>query len=278
MDWVMIILFILTGIAVGFVGSLLGAGGGFIMIPILNLLFGFEIHYAIGTSLFTIIFTSLSSSFRYLRKRIVDTLLGATMIPFTIIGAIIGANISAIIPGNILKAVFGIVLFIASIRMFLKENQRKDSPPQSSKLANFKFLSFNRTFTDYDGKIHEYVINIPLLALFGFFSGLMSGLLGIGGGVILVPVLNLIFGVPIHITIATSLFIIIFTSSFGTLTHLFLGNVLLTVAIFIAMGTIIGGQIGAHTSLKIESGILRKIFAVVLVFTGIRMFISIFSI
>ena len=105
----------------------------------------------------------------------------------------------------------------------------------------------------------------------------MAGLLGIGGGVIQVPILNLIFGVPIHISIATSLFIIIFTSSFGTVTHFLLGNVLLTVGIFLAMGTIIGGQIGAHTSLKIESGILRKIFAVLLSFTGIRMIISIFS-
>lgn len=278
MDWIMIILFVLTGVLVGFAASLIGGGGAFLMVPILNLLFGFEIHYAIGTSLFTIIFTSLSSSFEYLRKRIVDTLLGTTMIPFTIIGAIIGANISAMIPGDILGAVFGIVLFVGSIRMFLKRNQQKNSPPQSSRLSNFKFLSFNRTFTDPDGNIFEYIINIPLLALFGFCSGLMAGLLGIGGGIIQVPVLNLIFGVPIHISIATSLFIIIFTSSFGTVTHFFIGNVLLTVGIFLAMGTIIGGQIGARTSQKIEKEILRKIFAVVLGFTGIRMFISIFSI
>ena len=271
-------LYILAGIVTGFVGALLGAGGGFIMVPILNLLFGFEIHQAIGTSLFTVAFTSLSGCIEYLRKRMVDISLGATMIPFTILGAVIGANISTLIPGRILQAVFGIVLFIASVRMFLKQDKSAPQSNISSKLSSSKFLSFNRTFTNPDGTTFEYAVNLPLIATFGFCVGLMSGLLGIGGGIVQVPVLALVFGVPIHVSIATSLFIIIFTSSFGMLTHLFLGNVLITEGIFLAIGTVIGGQIGARTTQKIEKGILRKIFAVVMALTGIRMFISLFFI
>jgi len=276
-----IILYILAGIAVGFVASLIGIGGGFLMVPILHLLFGLEMHSAIGTSLFTIIFTSTSSSVEYARKRIADILLGATMVPFTITGAIIGASISTNIPGNVLKAIFGIVLIIISVRMFLKNNSTDKSASQineSFKVSPSKFLTLNRTAVHFNGTRYEYAVSIPLVGFFGFFAGLLSGLLGIGGGSIQVPVLTLVFGVPIHVAIATSMFIIVFTSTFGMLTHLYIGNVLLAVGIFVAVGTIIGGQIGARTAQKIDKIKLRKIFAVLMIFAGIRMIISIFSI
>ena len=271
----LMILYVLVGIGVGFVAALLGLGGGFLLVPILNLVFGIPIHQAIGTSLFTIVFTSSSSSVEYVRKWISDLKLGAMMIPFTVTGAVVGANLSAQIPENILKVIFGAVLFIASIRMFLKKNQQRNSAPQSSRLSNSKFLTFKRTFTDIDGIEFEYIISIPLLALFGFCAGFLSGLLGIGGGIVQVPVLNIIFGVPIHVAIATSLFIIICTSSFGMATHLLLGNVLITIGILLAIGTVIGSQIGSRTAQKIKRGKLRRIFAIVLAFTGIRMAISI---
>lgn len=277
----MIILYTLAGIGVGFIAALLGLGGGFIMVPLLNLVFGIPIHQSIGTSLFTIVFTSSSSSVEYVRKRITDLKLGAMMIPFTITGAVIGANLSVLIPGDILKAIFGVVLFIASVRMFLKKNNKDKLDRQSDKeedVSGSKFLSVNRIFTDLDGTQFEYTVSIPLIALFGFCAGFASGLLGIGGGIIQVPVLHLVFGAPIHVAIATSLFIIIFTSSFGMTTHFLLGNVLLSIGIFLAIGTVIGGQIGARTAQKIEREKLRKVFAVVMALTGIRMFITLFAI
>jgi uncharacterized membrane protein YfcA len=276
-----IVLYILAGIAVGFVAALIGIGGGFLMVPILHLLFGLEIHAAIGTSLFTIIFTSTSSSGEYVRKGIADLLLGAVMIPFTITGAIIGANLSTKLPGNVLKAFFGILLIIISVRMFLKNNSKGTSASQlneSFKVSPSKFLTLNRTAIHLNGTGHEYAVNIPLVGLFGFCAGLLSGLLGIGGGSIQIPVLTLVFGVPIHVAIATSMFIIMFTSTFGMLTHLFIGNVLLAVGIFVSVGTIIGGQIGARTAQRIDNVKLRKIFAVLMIFAGIRMIFSIFSI
>jgi uncharacterized membrane protein YfcA len=277
----MIILYALTGIGVGFVAALLGLGGGFIMVPLLNLVFGIPIHQSIGTSLFTIVFTSSSSSVEYVRKRISDLKLAAMMIPFTITGAVVGANISVLIPEDILRAIFGVVLFIASVRMFLKRNLKDKSDLKSdtsSSESESKFLCVKRVCTDLDGTQFEYTVSIPLIALFGFFAGLSSGLLGVGGGIIQVPVLNLVFGIPIHVAIATSLFIIIFTSVFGMTTHLFLGNVLISIGILLAIGTVIGGQIGARTAQKINREKLRKIFAIVLAFTGIRMFITLFII
>ncbi|MFX1519497.1 MAG: sulfite exporter TauE/SafE family protein [Promethearchaeota archaeon] len=270
----LMILYVLAGIGIGFAASLLGLGGGSLLVPMLTLVFGIPIHQAIGTSLFTIVFTSSSGSIEYVRKRIADLKLGAMMIPFTIIGAVVGANLSAQIPENILKAIFGVVLFIASIRMFLRKNRQRNSASKSLRLPNSKFLTFKRTFTDIDDIEFEYTINIPLLALFGFCAGFLSGLLGIGGGIVQVPLLNIIFGVPIHVAIATSLFIIIFTSSFGTATHLILGNVLITVGILLVIGTIIGSQIGSRVAQKIERERLRRIFAIVLAFTGIRMAVS----
>ncbi len=188
---------------------------------------------------------------------------------------------SVLIPEDILRAIFGVVLFIASVRMFLKKNNKDKSELKSdtsSTESDSKFLCVKRICTDLDGTQFEYTVSIPLIALFGFCAGLASGLLGVGGGIIQVPVLNLIFGIPIHVAIATSLFIIIFTSSFGMTTHLLLGNVLISVGIFLAIGTVIGGQIGARTAQKIDREKLRKIFAIVMALTGIRMFITLFAI
>ncbi|WP_287586240.1 sulfite exporter TauE/SafE family protein [Candidatus Borrarchaeum sp.] len=277
----MIILYALAGIGVGFIAALLGLGGGFIMVPLLNLVFGIPIRQSIGTSLFTIVFTSSSSSVEYVRKRVTDLKLGAMMIPFTITGAVIGANVSVLIPEDILKAIFGVVLFIASVRMFLKKNNKDKLGLQSDTeedVSGSKFLCVSRICTEPDGTQFEYTVSIPLIALFGFCAGLVSGLLGVGGGIIQVPVLNLIFGIPIHIAIATSLFIIIFTSSFGMTTHLLLGNVILSIGVLLAIGTVIGGQIGARAAQKIERRKLRKIFAILMAFAGIRMFISLFAI
>jgi uncharacterized membrane protein YfcA len=160
----LMILYVIAGIAVGFAAALLGLGGGFLMVPLLNLVFGFEIHQAIGTSLFSIVFTSSSSSIEYVRKRISDIKLGAIMIPFTIIGAFVGANLSVIIPANFLKAIFGIVLFISSVRMFLRETKPLFQSRKSPEESPLKRWCFERNFTDFDGNICEYAVSIPLIA------------------------------------------------------------------------------------------------------------------
>ncbi len=107
-----------------------------------------------------------------------------------------------------------------------------------------------------------------------FFGGLSSGLLGIGGGALLVPIMNLAMGMTMHVTTATSMFTMIFTSTSGVVQHLSLGHVNLESALLLAVGTIFGAQLGAYGSKKISGGNLRRIFGLVLIIISIRMILK----
>ena len=275
LDPLYMVLYVIAGFISGFLGALIGLGGGFILVPILTIMFGHSIFFAKGTSLFMIIFTSISSSIEYLRKRLVDMVLGLIMAPFTIMGVIIGTRVSLGIPEKILTAIFGIALIIVSIRLFLKKDIKE--PNNSEKRAKgFKFLGFSRAFEAPDGKIFHYYISIPFIAIFGFFVGFCAGLLGVGGGFIQVPIFTLLFGVPIHVAVATSMFIIIFTSTFGAITHYLEGYVMLDIGILLIIGTIGGGITGAKTAQRIPRVTLRKLFAIIMVITGFRMIFAYF--
>ncbi|MDI6847189.1 MAG: sulfite exporter TauE/SafE family protein [Candidatus Bathyarchaeia archaeon] len=115
---------------------------------------------------------------------------------------------------------------------------------------------------------------ILLGAMLSFFGGLSSGLLGIGGGSLLVPIMTLAMCMPIHVTVATSMFTMIFTSIAGVTKHFSLGHIHGEYAILLALGTIFGAQLGAYTSKKISSRNLRRIFGIILIFISIRMILN----
>jgi hypothetical protein len=129
----------------------------------------------------------------------------------------------------------------------------------------------HRKIVDSVGTIFEYDANVPVGLVLGFFGGLSSGLLGIGGESLMVPILHLTMGFPMHVTVATSMFIMIFTSTFGAATHFSLGNVHINYATFLCLGVIFGAQLGDYFSKRISGEGLRKMFGVVLLFVSLRM-------
>ena len=124
--------------------------------------------------------------------------------------------------------------------------------------------------------IHDsYVPTLGGVGMFvGFFAGLSSGLLGIGGGSLMVPIMTLGMGIPIHITVATSMLIMIFTSTSGVIQHFSLGNIRFEYVLLLVLGTIFGAQIGAYTSKRISSRNLRRIFGIILILISIRMILK----
>ncbi|AEC52063.1 hypothetical protein PNA2_1147 [Pyrococcus sp. NA2] len=234
----------IVGIVTGTLAAMFGLGGGFLLVPILNMM-GVEIHHAIGTSSASIIFTALSSSYAYHRQRRIYYDVGILLASTAIVGAYIGAWLTSIISPGKLKVIFGISLIFVAYRMIRKRGEGKEKAE----------------------------INKKVVPVGGFFSGVISGLLGVGGGIINVPFLTWL-GVPIHYAVATSSFAIIFTSTSSAIKHYLLGNVELQWLPLLVPGLIIGAQIGARIAKRTKAGSLRRGFAIVMVILAIRMILK----
>lgn len=131
-----------------------------------------------------------------------------------------------------------------------------------------------RKLIDSRGDVFAYRVDLRLIPFLGLIAGFISGLLGIGGGAVLVPAMNLAVGVPIHVASATSMFIMVFTSSAGTLTNLWLKQIRFDYAVLLAAGIIFGAQLGANYAARVSAESLRRMFGAVLVVASVRMILK----
>ena len=273
---------ILLGLVTGLIASIAGIGGGVLFVPIFNLLLGIDIKKSIGTSLFTIFFLSLSSGTSYLRKRVVDVKTGLIFELASTPGALVGAYLTIILPAVYLKLIFSLVLIYSGIKMFRKKDRAKS--PEGNIIYgephftnHFTRFNVKRRITTKDGVTYEYTYNLLFGIILSFFAGVASGMLGIGGGTIKVPAMNLVLGIPIHVAVATSSFMIIFTTLSGIFAHIFLGNIIFEIAAFTIIGAIIGAQIGPRIATRIRKEMLRKIVGIILIIAALRMLISVLA-
>lgn len=235
-----------VGIFIGILAALFGLGGGFLVVPMLNLL-GVEMHHAVGTSSAAVVFTSLSSAIAYSRQRRIHYRVGLLLASTAVIGAYIGAWLTSFISASGLKVIFGLALIVVAVRIYKK----KSAEPSEVKLEDVK-------------------VNYKLVPVGGFFAGIASGLLGVGGGIINVPFLSYL-GLPIHYAVATSSFAIVFTATAGALKHYMMGNVETQWLVLLVPGLIIGAQLGADIAKRTKASSLKKAFAVVMALLALRM-------
>jgi len=257
----------LAAFLVGIIAAMTGVGGGVFIVPLLSLAYGFSFHQAIGTSLTMIIFTSLSSAIGYWKQRRIDYKTGSILTLTSVPGALVGAYLTSIIEEKLLGLIFGVFLVFVALRMAFQFNLYRVQTPRLGKV-------WHRKIVDSGGAIFEYDTNVNLGLVLSFFGGLSSGLLGIGGGALMVPILHLTMGFPMHVTVATSMFIMVFTSISGTATHFSLGNVQIYHAVFLCIGVIFGAQLGAYFSKKVSGKNLRRIFGLVLLLVSVRMILE----
>jgi len=259
----------LLAVLVGMIAAMTGVGGGFLIVPVLNLVFGLPVHQAVGTSLVTIIFTALFSTFAYARQKRVDYKLGLIFTIGTVPGAVLGAYTTIFLTERLLSAVFGVSLMLVASRMM---GIWKISSTRSATAST----GWRRRLIDSKGVVFEYSANMkPGIAL-SFLGGFTSGLLGVGGGVVMVPVLSLAVGFPMHLAVAASMFIMIFTSISGAFTHLTFGNVQPEYAAYLVLGTIAGTQLGAAIANRLREKILARLFGFIMILIGLRMVASYF--
>ncbi|MCD6503712.1 MAG: sulfite exporter TauE/SafE family protein [Euryarchaeota archaeon] len=242
------VLYFVLGLIIGTLAALFGLGGGFLIVPLLNIS-GVEIHQAIGTSSAAIVFTSLSSAIAYARQRRIRYKIGALITGTAIFGAYIGAYLTSFVDPGPLKVIFGAVLTFVALRMFISAERHSKGEEKTKEMKLW---------------------TAPLI---GVLSGVASGFLGIGGGIVIVPSLTYL-GIPIHYAVATSSFCIVFTSISSALKHYTMGNVLVHWLIFLVPGLIIGAQLGPRIAKRMKSKTLKRAFSIVMGVLALRMILK----
>ena len=253
---------------IGIIASMVGVGGGVFIVPFLTQVFDFNPVEAVGTSLAIIIFTSLSSTVGYSRQKRIDYKIGSILTVATIPGSIAGAYTATIIEPRLLGLVFGFFLLFVACQMMFRLPFLRPLPAKTEK-------SWHRKILDFYGTIFEYDANVRLSFPLSFFGGFFSGLLGIGGGALMVPTMNLVANFPIHVAVATSMFTMIFTTISGVATHFLSGtNIHLDYVVFLALGVIFGAQVGTYLSKRASVKNLKRIFGVVLLLISVNMILK----
>jgi len=277
LDAIVTLLLTVLGVFAGFLGGLLGVGGGIIVVPILVLVFNLDTRLAVGTSLVMVMFTALSATFAYSRQRRIDWKVGVVSAVATVPGASMGAYATKFFSSNSLAIIFGAtILFIAGVmlrRSFRVETDPQKTPRIASKSGSKSGL-WSRRLVDRMGKVFEYDASMYSGLLLLVLGGLASGFLGIGGGLVVVPILTAIVGLPMHIAIATSMLTMIFTSISGVSTHVVLGNVDVEYAIPLVIGILGGTQIGAWTAKRLKSASLERVFALAVMAIGVVLIVT----
>jgi hypothetical protein len=254
---------IITGVAIGAVGTLVGAGGGFLHVPILLIFYGFSPLHAIGTSTVAVFLNALSGTFSYIHQEKIDYELGIKFAVFAIPGVFMGSFTAQFFNSVVFSLLLAAVLMGLSYSLLF--------------LSDLKFVCANaeseprtRVIRDSIGDVHTYSPDLSIGYGGSFLVGITSGLFGIGGGLIHVPMMNFI-GIPIHIAAATSHFIITITSFFGILIFTGLKAIDFDYAIFLGVGVILGAYYGARISLLVSPDVIKKVISVLLLLVAVRL-------
>jgi uncharacterized membrane protein YfcA len=260
----------LISLGIGLLGSMLGIGGGVFLIPLLTGIIGLPIKTAIGASIISVIATSTAAGTVYIGRGITHSRLAMVLEIATTLGALAGGITATLLSANMLAGIFAVVLLFVAYSMGIgfKGNGR---PLDSGILATSYVDPLSQETVAYG------VHNLPLGMAASFVAGNISGLLGIGGGVIKVPVMNLIMKVPLRASIATSNLMIGITAATSAIIYYQHGYIDLLVTIPTVLGILIGAQVGSRLSGRLRSQGLKKIFSIALVAFSIVMFIKAFS-
>ena len=261
---------IALGFGVGAYGTLIGAGGGFVLVPVLLLLYPRQSPAQLtAVSLAVVLANSASGSISYYRLRRADYRSGWWLAVATIPGAIAGALLVGSIPRGAFQIVMGVALIAVGGFLALR-------PKGRFPLLLDRPVTVDRTVVDSEGRVHQYRFNLGVAMLVSTAVGFLSSVLGIGGGIIHVPVLATFFEFPEHIATATSHFVLVFTSGAGALTHLFQGHYASTVGLTVALavGVVVGAPFGAAVSRRVTGVWIIRMLAIALVIVGVRLLLA----
>jgi uncharacterized protein len=261
----------LIGIAAGVVGSMLGLGGGIIIVPALTLLFGIPIQTAVAASTVSIIATSTGAAVAYLRDRLTNTRVAIWLEMGTSAGALTGALVAGFINQRVLYVLFGVLLSYSSYNMF--KSRKADHAVAVEPDALSRKLRLTGSY--YDKALcrqvdYQVTRTLPGLIIM-YFSGIAAGLLGIGAGIFKVPAMDQVMGMPFKASTATSNFMIGVTAASAAVVYFARGDVKTFVAGPVVLGVLYGAILGARLMVRLRPARIRMFFIPLLIYTACEM-------
>jgi uncharacterized protein len=258
------------GVATGVFGSLLGLGGGVLIVPLLTLGFGLPLRDAVGVSLVCVIMTSSAAAGVYLERHVANLRLGMTLELFTALGALVGGSIAFLLDERLISLAFAGLLMYVAVTM---ARAGRVLPAAASDLDVAPELVAQGPSTMLDRLSGDgyRVRNLGRGVVGATGAGVASALLGIGGGIVKVPLMHLSMGVPLRVATATSNLMIGVTAAASTVIYVANGGVDPYVAGPTAIGVFIGASAGSRLSHRVNLHLLRLLFVVVLAYTAIQM-------
>jgi uncharacterized membrane protein YfcA len=271
------LLMVVGGVAAGVFGSLLGLGGGLLIVPLLTIGFNLPLREAVAVSLVCVIVTSSASAGVYLERRQANLRLGMTLELFTAMGAIAGGLVAFLLDERVLAGLFAIVLVYVALTMARGPRTAPATEGPTDALAE------DRSEPDPDPDAPDRhvraapdhpmgtVDRLPAGLVGSVLAGVVSALLGVGGGIVKVPVMHLVMGVPLRIATATSNLMIGITASASAIVYVLRGGIDVNAVAPTAVGVFVGATIGSRLAGRVHVGLLRLLFVVVLLFTAFEM-------
>lgn len=280
------------GFVVGICGGFMGMGGGWMLVPALYAL-GVPMNVAVGTSLAQILGHSIVSSFRHWQFGHVSLKVAMVMIPGEAIGVEIGASIIEMLKGSptidldmALSGIYLILLFGLGIFMYLDVRKRRrrqrraeeraaengeepeDVMEKKSRLARWaNSLNFRPCIRCDISRIRS--ISVWVIFVAAVIVGTLTGLLGVGGGIIRMPTMIYLFGCPTVVAVGTGLFAIIISGGYGTFTHALKANVDLPIAVLLFIGAAVGAQVGSYATEYVQGAKIRGLFSFLAFIAGL---------
>jgi uncharacterized membrane protein YfcA/uncharacterized membrane protein len=266
-----VLLIFLSSIAAGLLGSLVGLGGGVLIVPLLTLVFKLPITFAIGVSIISVIATSSGASAAYVRDHLTNMRVGMFLELATTIGAISGAFLAALLAPGLLGVIFGIILLVSAAPTLFRLGEELPQGVKNDRLANA--LSLNSSYPDHQLKrqVDYQVTHTPLGLAMMYIAGLISGLLGIGSGTFKVVAMDTLMRLPLKVSTATSNFMIGVTAAASAGIYFSRGDIPPLVAAPVALGILLGALLGARLLPHLSNKILRFIFLPVIVIAALEM-------
>ena len=267
------ITFVLSIVAGG-LGSLLGLGGGIIIVPALTLLLHLNIRYAIGASIVSVIATSSGAAAAYVRERMTNLRVAMVLEMATTTGAITGAYVAGRIGGRWLFILVGLIMGYSALAMFRKRHEHAAAHPIADAWAD-RLALHGSYYDEAAGREIDYrVARTPVGFALMYIAGIVSGLLGIGSGALKVPAMDLAMGLPIKVSTATSNFMIGVTAAASTGVYFARGDIDPFVAAPVACGVLLGATAGSRLLGKLHSKVIRVVFVAVLLWVSLEMLIK----
>ena len=263
------LLLLIISFFVGSFGTLIGIGGGVILMPLLFFLYPDEpSHRLTAISLLIVFFNATSGSIAYARKGRIDYKSGLIFSLASIPGAILGAITTEYIPRYFFHPIFATLLIATGVYLFIYPEPVK---PQEKESMTHRA---KRVLIEKDGTVHHLSYNTPLGIFISIFVGFLSSLLGIGGGIIHVPALSHLLHFPVHVAAATSHFILAIVAGVASLVHILNGEVTKSIykILILIPGVVVGAQVGAYFSSRVKKHHLIRVLSLALMVLALRLF------